>query len=508
MSLSLIRFDRASIHDVPQPDWQEEVGNYCLSPLHIFFGKVVVIKDDTFEDHPYQSTTKIIVGIIATIIFPITLAAAGIGFVALSFSASYQKVHEKYEKSLKEEKPAEKVEKQAEKEMKEEKATEVVPAGPGHDVKKLVDETKTPLNMEEKWNKVKPKIGEKMKELPPYVEGQIRTTDSRTPLDHLGIDVVANVQHSSIKFVPKKIREVIDLAKVLDEQIQKLSGDTCRLIVGPTISEEEYQPFRFDIDKWENLAISHTDKSLEKLIEECRLDLVEALAEYNINAKYNLGELQSDPDGTASIDVEGTKLIDQLVVPPTINENAVTDELRKILEDAKGTLKGDLILINFGGYHSEEDKIFRRRFLSTIDGHALGPLVQFWMMNGECDNWIDHSYPRLKNLPKKFNRVNIMHVDSLIGKREGERLVIPHDDGQLIFRCNQKHRNRQSSFEERLVYFVCRHDFHKTNAAIIEARNIALKKMTEAYGEDFVKPILLKALAVREKVNQDLNKVN
>lgn len=248
------------------------------------------------------------------------------------------------------------------------------------------------------------------------------------------------------------IKEMLDLANLLDRQIRRLTNESASLIVKFSYckvrNEYEclnYSSFKFSTGLWKKKSKDLQDDCSLNLLAadliECRLDLIEALSEFNISE--NLLKSASETEASSSTP---ERLINRLKLP-----RAATPYQQRILEESKNTLKGDLFLTPQRFVYA--DVLDEKPTLCYPDMDPLGPFVDVLLKNKESDDWNMLEYPRY------YRRLtdNLIHADFLIQANQGERFCIVQDGGResLILRCRTHGvlcEDQRDSFEYILAY--------------------------------------------------------
>lgn len=297
--------------------------------------------------------------------------------------------------------------------------------------------------------------------------------------DHFLEEPIGEVQPAVEVIHHCEFTPLIALAKEFDRQIQELSEGRCRLLEDnhepqPT-TIVGYHPFKFDVEKWEMSSLDPKARSCPDRIRECRQDLVEALAEFNVSPR---AILHPSYEVKPSEYLQDQKWIDQLTVP----EGFPSD----ILEEAKNTLKGDLYIGVSPALGEPTKTMIPNLFFGIIDGSSLGPYVSISKINAESKEWTTDKYARCPNTG--FGS-NFAHYDFLIGKREGDFVFYHCENGQqIMFRLRQRrHRpNDGRDFEEQLVINI-KPEYSYDNADQKEVRQSVFEQLREEYGDDLIR---------------------
>jgi len=324
------------------------------------------------------------------------------------------------------------------------------------------------------------------------------------------------------KFATNTIQQLIDFAIRLDEKINIITDGEKHLIEVSKNGITDYHRFQFDRDKWQLIA-NNIEKNLDlaanadKMQAACRLDLVEALAEYNCIESYEVNnEVLADRRQNTSPQDE--RPISQIDIDWESIDLKVSEKetLKQIIEDAKATVKGDAFIIPgccwpniknfFGGpmlpSHSQDKEKAR------LERHWEGPFLGFWMANLESENWHSHYYSR-------HIRGEAIHIDWLLGKREGDRIVIPLDekeetaDKQMILRLRQKSsRYNRYTFENLMILSLLRMLEPEDDRLEPEKSKKLLENLETAYGKELIEKHTSRLINEKERARLTMEKIN
>lgn len=238
--------------------------------------------------------------------------------------------------------------------------------------------------------------------------------------------------------IAASIQMTIEMAKICDVALRELTGGKRSLLQqekhGPSSG---YSFFQFDPSKWETRfpePIFKNFLAFKRLRDECHLDLVEALSEYNIASGLIEGE---QVDGQSSRFI--TKLRDSL---PEMDTG-----LAAIFDQAQQTLKGDMFIVSAYDY-SKEPLLVGRDFMKLSElSSSVGLFAEVWFVSPENDNWISHNYRRFSEQVVGYSRISF---EDLIGKRENDRCFIKPN---ILLRCRQQpyRYGEMGLFHDRLV---------------------------------------------------------
>lgn len=266
----------------------------------------------------------------------------------------------------------------------------------------------------------------------------------------------------------RELQLIMECATLFNEIITEKTNRNWSLIQDDTIPNlliAYYRFFRFDMNKYKTLIEKMKINphptlacNAEKVVQECRLDLIEALSEYNIESEL-IEESFAEGGITGRVD----RFIDKIDLTPYCETKPALQELaQEILAEAKNTLKGDLFLINLTNYlYATSGDVLLEGEGNTLPSSdiRIGPYAEVWMTGPENDNWRSHFYYRQRAIKSYVNPSgDYIHFDHLIGKREGDRLVVENTRGgeRVILRCRQQsYRYRGKNFETVLANHTC-----------------------------------------------------
>jgi hypothetical protein len=257
-----------------------------------------------------------------------------------------------------------------------------------------------------------------------------------------------------------QIQEVLKCAAFFNEQILVLTKGRASLVKSELLGLLGF--FKFDQKKWEEILtkLRHSTHSLQaaELAEECRLDLIEALAEFNIDSKLlekDLSGAAIDQDNRMRFKKESSTTLEQLEMDRFIlkmnlasasnQESNFAKQLEDILTQAKNTLKGNIKIDpppSFRGFHQWvrhdydllEDVLLQGQYAKTILHDEslilIGPYiwpVDVW--NLESESW-NGGYGYLR-FP--CSDTTLIHLDYIL-KKAGGRIVFESKGQQIILR--------------------------------------------------------------------------
>ena len=317
--------------------------------------------------------------------------------------------------------------------------------------------------------------------------------------------------------IKNNISQLIEYANLLDEEIIRITNGKSSLIgVTPPSNEGIYNDFKFDTEKWQKVigGIKRFDliTKNEGLDRICYLDLVEALAEYNTNREEHLpphGRINREFGNVDEHTSLGCRPISKIEIQNIVKGlgSEKTEVITQILDDAKSTLKGDLSLpfyslkvsagnimlhaLNQENNPNQED---------NDDVKGLFMCAVLYNRESYAWNWHDPHY-------KRHLGGSMIHLDWLIGKQTGDRLLIPYGieeegDRQIILRCQQFYG---ISFERCIIEGVLRLETEDVDSVSQDVKNETLAKIKNAYGEELVaavaKSINVSVHGVHQKFN-------
>ncbi len=274
------------------------------------------------------------------------------------------------------------------------------------------------------------------------------------------------------KIVKQQIKEYISLALYFDGILRTQTQGNRSLVKDDAVEnkmpEDALPFFQFDSKRWKGrikeIAILGVPRQ-----DECRMDLVEALAEYNIDS--DCFDNSSDEDRFSkrkcSLDTydKTARFLHQMALTEKVSLKA-----HEIWKQSKNTLKGSMCIIDMS---------------RDTNHHNL------WMFNLEMSDWKSHKYYRaLDFFPNPWPDRKIARpitLEMLIGKRDGDRLFIPHPQGgeDVILRCSQEGYGRYQSFQHSMVSHLVRYR-PKESGEKRDHYNEVVEKLRFAYGDEFV----------------------
>ena len=279
--------------------------------------------------------------------------------------------------------------------------------------------------------------------------------------------------------ITQNIEKIITYSKLLDEKIKEKLGKDISIIasdIGENTSnaiEERLKVtfFKFDIKKWEKvLADLETALLANQIVtngydvfRQCELDLVEALAEYNVEEPHilnNFDEYEKRMNafldktiklpGESHLTLYVTKKYEFQMRNRFLNTlfsetdlDGMDPEMSMIIREAKQTCKASL---EINQYLRLEETLDYLKFAHDPTHATVGPYFQIILSGCEC---VRGNLPDYRN-PRKWGIV--INFDWLIGKRQGDRLVIPTEGEQYIIRLNQQHDGK--TLEEKMIQGV------------------------------------------------------
>ncbi len=223
-----------------------------------------------------------------------------------------------------------------------------------------------------------------------------------------------------------KIDQITAAAEELNTQLVDLTRGLYNLN-NSNFGKANYQSFHFDLAKWRSVKESLNPDLILKIAgcaDECYLDLVEALAEYNIPTKAIKNEINDlndlDPD---------TRLINCLHSTHSLGQI--------ILTEAKNTIKGNIL-----GQRKTAPII-------QVEGQLkIGPFASL-IVNPESKDW--SQYERVNQSQGDLLQGKYVHFKHLIGKHQGDRVCLKQGEISVILRCT-KNPEYGTTFEHDLVF--------------------------------------------------------
>ncbi len=282
----------------------------------------------------------------------------------------------------------------------------------------------------------------------------------------------------------KTIENMIDFANRFNNEIQRITngvdtliGKTYRVNAQAHMFNKEPCRFhaKFDVQRWQDTLQNITNLAFavdaDYLARNCRLNLVESLAEYNVNPNIT----GTDPGDELSA---ANRPISQIDINNLVNglNPEKRQMLTEVLDEAKATLKGDMCIATITSETPAAELMLPLTLKGHIEGEELsgGPLifVHMMMMNRENPNWGHSGY---KRAPEGY----IIRIDELFGMYEGDPLVLPYGregtgDKQIILRCNQSYFLLGPTFQRQVI------------GAVLSANFGGIEKLEDAYGKELV----------------------
>ncbi len=241
-----------------------------------------------------------------------------------------------------------------------------------------------------------------------------------------------------------RITQMIDFTNRFNNEIQRITNGAENLTgQRDDFRSGVYRNFKFDVQKWSDILQNNNQPNFAvraaQLAQDCRLDLVEALAEYNVKPGYR-----------NVISPENDRPISQININNMINglDKEGKEMLTQVLEEAKATLRGEMCLEAFFMRVQADEVMLPLSLKEDIDENKTldGPFIRMFIWNREISNWFQLPYPRAP--VGRF-----IHLDSYIGMRDGDRIVLPYgregtEDKQIILRCQHFGNMGHIYFEE------------------------------------------------------------
>jgi hypothetical protein len=284
--------------------------------------------------------------------------------------------------------------------------------------------------------------------------------------------------HQTIALAITQIQEVLKCTAFFNEQMLVLTEGRASLIksdlpdltgaIGYAIGHtNNYTFFRFDQKKWEEILkqisnkIDHPARRCRAadLAEECQLDLIEALAEYNIDSTllekalsgavidYRGDRKRFKKESSTTLEqLEMDRFIHNIKLPLVdIPESKFTKQLQDILTQAKNTLKGNIRgeaeMLMRGVYTVVQSLLNEYLNCPFLQGqnvttilrnnriYLFGPHiwpVNVWNLEGD---WKSGNYGRFPNAAA----ITFIHLDYILKKASG-RIVFKCEGQQIILR--------------------------------------------------------------------------
>jgi hypothetical protein len=329
----------------------------------------------------------------------------------------------------------------------------------------------------------------------------------------------------------EKIKEIIACSQTFDAHIKGVLGENITLIdtntkenkPNPIEERLEVTFFKFDPTKWERV-LKDIEKAVqeqkmvsnaEDLIKECHLDLVEALAEYNVERWLILNDYDK-------YEYDLSNYLNEVVIIPRENDEQVItwktqmtphiNEFKKqnrflntivlenpstkiveIFNQAKQTGKASLQINYLAAF---EERLDSMKFAPEPTHSAIGPYFLIIVEGTECEQG---------NLPEYRNTDQwgaLINFDCLIGKKQGDRLVVQTKEGeQFIIRLNQK--IGAIPLEEKIILGICSYEFSLATEASskqgnektivthkdLDRRKSIFQQLEDAYGIELLNKV-------------------
>jgi hypothetical protein len=256
-----------------------------------------------------------------------------------------------------------------------------------------------------------------------------------------------------------EIQEILKCAAFFNKQILVLTKGRGSLIKSdpPDLTVDNYTFFRFDQKKWEEILKQISNKTdhpaqpcrTADLAEECQLDLIEALAEYNIDStlleKILSGavidwrdQMRFEKKSSVPLEqLEMDRFINMISLTPVDHpESNFTKQLQDILTQAKNTLKGNIKIdqhygTRFMGCNNLSQKsiegilkaiLLQGQYVKTIlrDKRLflIGPYIYpIYVWNLECASWNQGEYQYLRYT--RAAPFAMIHLDYILRKAGG-----------------------------------------------------------------------------------------
>lgn len=313
----------------------------------------------------------------------------------------------------------------------------------------------------------------------------------------------------------EKIKKISYSSKIFDEHLKAKLGNDVTLIetegnepnsIEKRLNESakkgvKFTFFKFNPNKWEKVLEDLTS-ALEKnlmvtnandLVKQCELDLIEALAEYNVEEPYILNN-RKDYDNkieayTKSLILPGegikgyeakinefkmqNRFLNTLFTDTQVN-SFVDPIAAEIINKAKQTCKVSLQINHYLNLEENSDSF---KFAPNPTHSPVGPYYQIIFSGCECQQ----GYLPVYRNPQKWGIV--MNLDLVIGKRQGERLFIQTKGEQYIIRLDQQYDRNRNTFEQKLINGIMFGESHRAEEISKLKKKMRKEKNQQALDE-------------------------
>lgn len=243
-------------------------------------------------------------------------------------------------------------------------------------------------------------------------------------------------------------KQIIPFLEQLELQLKSFTNGRHSLFESDkeVIFSGGYKMFKLNRHKIEVIS-QRSIIGIEKQFKELVVDIVEALAEYNIHPSL-IASPGLDIDGRELYSNE--KFLSRFTVPSAHEGVPFYQELISIFFRAQETLKGELFVKPFPMSYLKRGSPFILP-LPVQEGAAIeGPYVNVGMRNPESNvSWARY------NRYRAWGGFEHLHFNLLAEKKEGDRLILDKGNKkeQVLLRINQSASGSSStlSFEAKLV---------------------------------------------------------
>ena len=326
--------------------------------------------------------------------------------------------------------------------------------------------------------------------------------------------ISARASHEITSMAKQKIQDTINNAHLIDTEIKKLTEGTFSLIgtneiIGGYTDKEPLCAtfFKFDEVKWKEV-LNDLENALQTgttvinssfLIKECELDLIEALAEYNVRRYHILNDqdvYETDlknfiqtTKGTKEDFERQNRFLDLLFKDNDLKNFSPTGVT--IINAARNTCKFSLHLTNKIVWNPNEYKssmeIFQvPTFFPMVQKHSIGgPFLSMGLEGCECEEGKAPKY----RVPLPWTYINI---DWLMGKKQGDRFIVKTKE-YFIIRLIQP---EDITIEKLMTELVC--SFEACQIQVFDLKNKGIEskvtsrlkslfqQLEDAYGKDLL----------------------
>ena len=291
----------------------------------------------------------------------------------------------------------------------------------------------------------------------------------------------------------QKIQDTIISAYLIDSEIKKLTKDVFSLIgtnekiAGYTDKEPLCSTFfKFDVVKWKEvlkdlenaLQTGTTVTNSPFLVKECELDLIEALAEYNVRRHHILHDQDVYKTVNLSTEEFERRFLDLLLNDNNLKTFSPADV--RIINAARGTCKVSLHLNNI----PPNERARVSDCFPIIKNQSInGPYFRTHFDGCECKEGKIPEY-------RVSGNWTYINIDWLIGKKQGDRFILNSKE-YFIIRLIQP----GNTIEKNIIDLVCSswsnivHDSQSNNAnkiVNIDRYKSLFQQLEDAYGKELL----------------------